>query len=263
MGIGSIMARRWARALILVSSWLWLICGVCGFAMMLAFLPNVYGKIEANGQMPKAAITAMKYTMMVFLAVFYVVIPGIFVLFYSGKNVKATCEHRDPRQRWTDKCPLPVLAVSLVSAFTVVSMFSMGIYKWTIPFFGRVLSGTNGAIAVLVLALVLVYITWGTYKLDIKAWWCALLVYVGWSLSGIVTFSTVSMKELYERMGISGEYLNMIRRYNTLWESGMCIGLGFWIIIVLAYLIYVRRYFKGASLNKSGEGTGKISELVN
>jgi hypothetical protein len=243
MGIGSVMARRWAHALILVSSWLWLICGVCGFVMVLAFLPNMYDKMEANGQMPKAAITVMKYTVMAFLAVFYVVIPGIFVLFYSGKNVKATCEHRDPRERWTDKCPLPVLAVSLVSAFTAVSVLSMGLYKWTIPFFGIVLSGTNGVIAILVLALVLAYIAWGMYKLDIKTWWCALLVYIGWAFSGIITFSTISMRELYDKMGFSSQYLNIIKWFGTSYESGTCLFLGFWVIVVLAYLIYIRRYF--------------------
>jgi hypothetical protein len=243
MGIGSIMARRWARALILVSSWLWLIGGVCGFVMMLTVIPNMYDKMEATGQMPKAAITVMKYTMMAFLALIYVAIPAIFVLFYSGKNVKATCEHRDPRERWTDKCPLPVLAVSLVSAFSAVSMLSMGIYRWTIPFFGSILSGATGAIAVLVLALVLAYIAWGTYKLDVKAWWCALLVHTGWAFSAIITLSTVSTNEIYDKMGFSSQNLDMIKRYSMLQAPSMCLFLGFWVIVVLAYLIYVRRYF--------------------
>jgi MFS family permease len=256
IGIGSIMARRWARALILVSSWLWLICGVCGFVLMLMIIPNMYDKMGESGQMPKAAITVAKYVVEAFLAVFYVVVPGVFVLLYSGKDVKATCEHRDPQERWTDKCPLPVLAVSLVSVVWAVSILSMGIYGWAIPFFGSIVSGTNGAMMILALALVLAYIAWGTYKLDVKAWWCALLVYIGWAFSGIITFSTVSMNELYEKIGFSGQHLDMIRQYSTLWEQGMCLFLGFWVIIVLAYLIYVRRYFVGASLDKSEQGAG-------
>jgi hypothetical protein len=252
MGIGSIMARRWARALILVSSWLWLIGGVCGFVLMLAVLPNMYGKMGESGQMPKGAVIVMKYVMMAFLALIYVAIPAIFVLLYSGKNVKATCKHRDPRERWTDKCPLPVLAVSLVSAFSAVSILFMGgIYKWAIPFFGSVVSGTNGATMILALTLVLAYTAWGTYKLNVKAWWCALLVHAGWSYSAIITFSTISIEELYGKMGFSSQHLDMIRRYGVLRESSVCLFLGFWAIIVLAYLVYVRRYFIGASLSKS------------
>jgi hypothetical protein len=34
LGIGSIMARRWARALLLIFSWSWLIMGICMTAVM-------------------------------------------------------------------------------------------------------------------------------------------------------------------------------------------------------------------------------------
>jgi hypothetical protein len=188
-------------------------------------------------------VTLMKYVMAAFWAVIYVVIPSILVLFYSGKDVKATCEYRDPQERWTDKCPVPVLAVSFVSVVWAVSMLSAGIYKWTIPFFGSMASGTAGAIVISVLTVVLVYIARGTYKLDIKAWWCALLVHIGWSLSAIITFSTVDMEKFYENMDFSKQQLDMMKQYGTLWGPGMSLLLGFWAIVVLAYLIYVRRYF--------------------
>jgi hypothetical protein len=243
MGIGSIMARRWARALVLVSSWVWLITGVCAFVFVLVILPDISSKMGESGEIPKDAVLLMKCLMGSFLALFYVGIPGAFVLLYSGKSVKATCEYRDPRQRWTDKCPLPVLAVSFVFAVWAVSMLSMGLYKWAIPFFGSVVSGAMGAVIVLVLALVLAYIAWGTYKLDIKAWWCALLVHIGWSVSAIITFSTVSMEEFYEKMDFSRQQLDMMNRFNVMWESGMKLFIGLWAVAVLAYLIYVRGYF--------------------
>ncbi len=250
MGIGSVKARRWARALILISSWLWLIGGVCGFISILVILPNMFDKMGASGEMPKDAVIIMKYVMAALWAVIYVVIPGVLVLFYSGKDVKATCEYRDPQERWTDKCPLPVLVVSFVSAAWAVSILSMGIYKWTIPFFGSFVSGMTGAIVILVLTLLLAYTAWGAYKLDIKAWWCALLVHIGWSFSAIITFSTVGMDKFYERMDFPREQLDMMKQYGTLWESSMSLILGFWAIIILAYLIYVRRYFIDA-LQKS------------
>jgi hypothetical protein len=247
MGIGSVRARRWARALILVSSWLWLVCGALGFVFMLRVIPNMYDKMAESGQIPKAAVIVMKCGIMTFMAVFYVIIPGLLVLFYSGGNVKATCEYRDPQIRWTDKCPLPVLAISLINVGWAISILWTGIYKWTIPFFGSILSGTPGAIVVLALILLLAYTAYGTYKLDIKAWWCALLVIIGWSLSAIITFSRVNIQTYYDKMGFSGQQLESMKQYSALLGSKMNLFFGFWAIVVIAYLVYIRRYFIGAS----------------
>jgi hypothetical protein len=132
MGIGSVKALRWARALILISSWLWLICGVCGFVFVLVMIPNMYDQMSLQDDIPAEMVVVMQYMMIAFMAVIYVIIPGIFVLFYKGKHVKATCEYRDPKIRWTDKCPLPVLGVSFVCAIWAVSMLSMGASSWTL-----------------------------------------------------------------------------------------------------------------------------------
>lgn len=247
VGIGSVKARRWARALILISSWVWLICGACGFVFILLLFPNMYDQMGESGQVPMEAVIVMKCVMMAFMAVLYVVIPGLLVLFYSGKHVKATCEYRDPQVRWTDKCPLPVLGVSLVCAFWAVSMLYTGAYKWTIPFFGVVLSGIPGAIVILVLALLLAYIAWGVYKLDMKAWWCALIVLVCWFFSTIITFSRVSIESFYDKMDLPEQTLEMMKQYSTLLGSTMSWFLSFWIIIILAYLTYIRKYFIGDS----------------
>jgi len=240
MGIGSIMARRWARALILVSSWFWLVCGVLGWVIMLWVISNMYDKMAESGKVPQAAVTAMKIGAMAFMAVFYVIIPGLFVLFYSGRNVKATCEYRDPKIRWTDKCPLPVLAISLMTATWAISMLSMGIYKWTIPFFGIILSGTAGAILILVLILLFSYAAWGLYKLNIKAWWVTMLAIIGWSASTIITFSRVNIQDYYDKMGFSAQQLESVKQFNM---QNMSWFFSLWAVAVIVYLLYIRKYF--------------------
>jgi len=189
--------------------------------------------------------------MMAFMAVFYVIIPGLLVLFYSGKDVKATCEYRDPHVRWTDKCPLPVLGVSLVCALWAVSLLFMGTYGWVIPFFGTILSGIPGAIVIFVLILLLAYIARGTYKLDIKAWWCVLLVNIVWFLSTIITFSCVSMQTFYEKMNFPEQQLEKMKQFIVLWEHIMYLPLVFWVVVVGVYLLYIRRYFTIASSQAS------------
>ena len=49
MGIGSIKARRWARALVLVSSWLWLISGTVGLIFVLLLMPDMYDRMGQSG----------------------------------------------------------------------------------------------------------------------------------------------------------------------------------------------------------------------
>lgn len=243
MGIGSIKARRWARALLLVSSSVWLICGIGGLIFMFLFIPSMYDQMAKNTQMPRSAVIVMKSVMVGFMTVFYVIIPAALVLFYGNKNVKATCEFRDPQVRWTDKCPLPVLAVSLISGIWAVSMLFMGFYGWTMPFFGFILSGMTGAGAALIVMLLSAYVAWGTYRLDIKAWWCSLLLTITWALSTSITFSRVSIWDFYEKMNFPKQQLDMMRQYDMLQTSTLAVLAGLWSLGLLAYLLYIRRYF--------------------
>ncbi len=253
MGIGSIKARRWARALLLVTSWIWLVGGIVGFIYLLLFMPDMFEKMGENEQMPAGAALIAKYVVMVFMAVFYVIIPTVLILFYGSKNVKATCEFRDTKVRWTDKCPLPVLALSLMFGFWAVSMLSMGLYGWTIPFFGFILSGVKGAAVVLVAMLLLVYVAWGTYRLTIKGWWCAVLLVVGWSVSAVVTFSRVSMLDYYEKMNFPEQQLDAIKQYSIPQGNSMVLFCGLWLVGFLGYLLYTRRYFVRSAEQESDQ----------
>lgn len=243
MGIGSIQARRWARALLLVTSWFWLISGIMGLVFMLVFLPDMYDQMCKNGPMPRQIAAVIKYMMIGFMVVFYVIIPGAFVLFYGSKHTKATCEQRDTHVRWTDKCPLPVLAVSLISGFWAACMLLMGFYGWAIPFFGVILSGIAGAVVVLVGALLLGYVAWGIYRLSINAWWCAALLIIIWGVSTAITFSRVSLMEFYEKMKFPAQQLEIMKQLALPQAPWMVLFCGLWVVIALAYLFYTRKYF--------------------
>ena len=244
MGIGSIKARRWARALLLVSSWIWLIGGINGLVWMLLLMPDMYGQMAESGQTPPGVVVIMKCVMTGFMAVFYVIMPGVLVLFYGSKNVKATCEFRDPHVRWTDKCPLPVLAVSLLFGCWAASMALMGFYGWAFPFFGCVLSGTVGALVALVFALLSAYVAWGAYRLRIKAWWCSIVLTIAWTLSVGITFLHVDMCEFYEKMHLPEQQMEMLRKVAMSQGPTMALFMGFWAIGFLGLLLYTKRYFK-------------------
>src|SRR6185312_10267534 len=122
LGIGSITARRWARALLLIFSWSWLVMGIMTCAIMILILPKVIANIKssapADHPVPSEVVTTMAITMAFFFAVIFIAMPAVWTFFYSSRHVKATCDARDPVVRWTDACPLPVLGVSIWLAFS-------------------------------------------------------------------------------------------------------------------------------------------------
>jgi hypothetical protein len=244
MGIGSILARKWARALILITSWLWLISGLIGFIAILLFMPAIFSSLAAGEEMPGEAAVIVQSIVTTFLAFILIVIPGAFVLFYGSRHVKATCEQRDRQVRWIDKAPLSVITLSSILGCMAISMPLMGLYRWTTHFFGVLLSGIPGAAIVLVYAVLFAYAAWGTYKLQVKAWWCGFLSTVALEVSMVITFSRVSLGEFYQKMGVPQERLEIIQRLDLFRDPRVLILGGLGIIGFLGFMIYTKRYFK-------------------
>src|ERR1700722_8182255 len=48
LGTGSVMARRWARALLLIFSWAWLVMGIFMTIFMAFFMPKMFANLPAN-----------------------------------------------------------------------------------------------------------------------------------------------------------------------------------------------------------------------
>lgn len=247
LGIGSIQARRWARALCLVASWLWFISGITGMLFMLLFMPDMYEQMSKDGQMPANLVIVVKYVTFGFLAIIYILIPGAFILFYGSRNTQATCEQRDPKIRWTDKCPLPVLALTLMAGCCASSLPFMGLYGWAVPFFGIIVTGGAGAGIALIFLVLLVYITRGLYRLDLKAWWCAVGLALFWGASCAITFSRITLMAFYEKMNFPAQQLEIMRKMSFTQSHSLTYACLFWVLLVLAFLLYTKRFFQKAT----------------
>lgn len=243
MGIGSIQCKRWARALMLTSSWFWFLGGLSALLFMAVIMPDMFAQARANQPIPAAAMAVIKFITFAFMTLIYVILPLAFILFYGNRHAKATCERRDPHVRWTDRCPLPVLALSLISVSCAAWMPFMGTYGWAVPFFGIVLTGTYGAIVVITLMFMLGFVAWGLYKLNMKAWIGSLLLSVGWGVSSIITFSRISMVEYYEKMNFQPQQLEIVKPMAERMTPWMIIFPALWVVAGLMYLLYVRKYF--------------------
>jgi hypothetical protein len=254
LGVGSIRARRWAWTLTVVLSWMWLIVGVLGVVGFAVFAgPMMSTSIEQQAKMPPQALVFIQIIAGAAVACIYVLLPGVFVVFYHRESVRATCRRRDPEIPWTDRCPMPVLALSIFLALSVVSMPLALVQGPVIPLFGVLVSGAAGAAVVLSVTLAMAYLAWGSYHLRMPAWWGTLLLCIVGTLNVAVTFSRVDLMEMYEKMHMPAAQLEMMRK------SGMVemmsrsmpwmglVGGAVW----LGYLLYVRRYFVGKALGDS------------
>lgn len=242
LGIGSVKCRRWARTTLLVTSWMALVFGLAGVAYWFYFAPRIFAAIAEQGNAPAPMMDVMRTVTTVFMFVFYVLGPSALVLFYGNRHVKATCEARDPQTRWTDRCPPQVLALSYMFVLWGVSFLSMFAYKFTVPFFGRVLSGAAGAAVTIPVSVITVWAAWGLYKLKMNAWWTSLTVSLVFFLSTAITFTRVPLMKYYEHMDFQPDQLKLLSAMNMDKDPVVGAFMAIWVVAFLGYVVYTRKY---------------------
>lgn len=247
LGIGSFMARRWARALLLIFSVSWLVIGMVTTIGMVFFLPKTFANLPATpGQaaLPPGAIAGMVVGVTLFLGFFFVLLPAVWTFFYASRHVKTTCEMRDPVTRWTDACPLPVLALCLWLWFAVPFTLLMPVlYHGVIPFFGMLLSGLPGSLYCLLVAALYAYCAWRLYKLDVCGWWLTLIAMLLYAVSGLITFARHDMAEMYQLMGYPQAQIDQIQKMGMFTGNSMIWMMLFCTVPFLGYILFVKKYF--------------------
>ena len=250
LGIGSIQKRRWARALLLIFSWSWLIVGIVMTVVMPFFMAKVFANLPPDAKtgqpaMPPAAITGMVIGMTIFCFVFFVLVPAVWVFFYQSRHVKATCEARDPVTRWTDACPLPVLGFCLWTWLAVPMMLVMALTGLAVmPCFGMFVSGLTGGLFCLVIAAVWGMAGWWLYRLDARGWWLILIATVLFMVSALLTYAHHDIIEIYQLQGLPQAQIDQIQKMGLF--TGNRMG---WLTVLcslpfLGYLLFIKKYLR-------------------
>jgi hypothetical protein len=239
LGIGSIMCRRWARALLLIVSWSWLLVGVMMAGFMAVSLPRIMEPLQPGPVLVGVIIG------FVIMGVIFLVIPVALVCFYQSRNVKATCEAHDPARRWTDACPLPVLAATLWFGVGALSVLPMPLaYKSVMPFFGVLLTGLPATLLFVVWSVGSAWLAWAFYRLKPAAWWVAVVAFALVSISSVITFARVDLMEMYRLMGYSQQQLEQIQKYNFFTGRTMVVWTAFCMVPWIGYLLWIRKFFR-------------------
>jgi hypothetical protein len=253
LGIGSVQSKRWAHALTLVTSWYGLVTGALITVLLTAALPVTVRSALAQAQQnvpagPSPAIStgvmAVILTLIIiFAAVFLILVPISFVVFYSRTDVAETCRRRDPIPRWTDRTPLPVLGASVVLAIGALYLLVVGLTTPVFPFFGKYLTGIAGSVCFLVTGALDTYLAIALFRLQSSGWWIAVVTVPIRLLSIALTYARADLMQAYSKMGMSDEQLKMLSA-NPMLRGRVFLWWGLMSMVLLfGYLLWLKRYF--------------------
>lgn len=248
LGIGSILVRRWARTLILMLAWTWLITGIVHTALTAFLLPAMtkWMLLGADyGSDVEHLYPIVIGVVLVMMGTLLVALPGALILFYGSKHVRATVEARDPRLSWTERRPQPVVLLSVTHAVLAYLLVVIGLmYRFTVPLFGMLATDWSGAGVVLASTAVSVYLAVALYERRPSAWWIATGLAAVWTVSAVMTFLRVPVGAYYVAAGMPPETLQLLAAMGDLtWVtvssivaiSGAYVG----------YLVYAKRFYRG------------------
>lgn len=242
LGIGSIRARRWARAIILALSWMWLILGVLISIGLVVMSPHMF---DALGQEQASMKPMIIGCMSVFFGLFFVVLPLIFVLFYRRPNVRATVEAVDAVPRWTDGVPLPLLIFSLwILSGAVCMLFFSSMYT-ALPVGPWMLRGVSALAPILAIAGVMLFIGIGSLKRMRAAWWTALVLLIVGVVYGAAFMRKIDVAAWYEAMSMPIDPRQMEMMQSMYSSPFFYLSMAVMWALYLGLLLYLRRYFFG------------------
>jgi len=252
LGVGTFLAKRWARKIMLILSWYGLSAGLLAILFFVFFMGSFFDTAFSSApNMTSSTGSGVKIAMMVMMGIFYIILPGIFVLFYQSKYVLSAVEYYDPQENWMDACPTPVFAVSFISALGALSMGILGlmILGTFLPFYPVMFPVWAIALFLLVMFAALTYISIGFYRLDMKAWWTALILVIIGSVASFFMFKMMDPMSAYQQMNVPAAQLEQMKKSGMfdMFKSMSNVG---WLMMIpyLAYLLFVRKYFlKGES----------------
>ena len=242
LGIGSIRARRWARAMALVTGWVWLATGVLSLVVIAVVLPQT---LSAAGASPGSIACGLGVAALILL-IFLVALPLAVVLFYRRDDVRRTAEWRNPSPDWSDRATPTVLGVVVALAFGgVVCLLSVPFLR-AIPILGSVVTGIPAALLLLVFSALSFLLAWGTWRQSAAAWWGLVALQV-FGLVNFLTLRSLDMAAYMKQAGYPDDQIRQAASMNILGSAFML-----WMAVVvslalLGFLVAIRRHFRGQS----------------
>ena len=142
----------------------------------------------------------------------------------------ATVERLDPKARWTDRVPLPILAVILVLAFGAVAMIA-NLANPVLMLFGRPITGAPATMTQFAFAGLSAVLAVQLYRLKESAWWTLILLQIAGVVVAVAIIATTDSATTPPDIAQIHRDPLFIAVFAATW------------IGYFAFLVYLRRFF--------------------
>jgi hypothetical protein len=259
MGVGTIYARRWARAVMLIVCWPWLLNMVAFLIFLVVMLRPLMARLQdASGAVfpsagsfpsgetlpPGAHVSpAMLIAIPLGLSLFLTILPLAFIVFYTRPGVRHAFETAHTRPCWTDGRPLSVLALAFVMWIGAAGCLA-GVFYGAFAAFGTMLTGAPAVVASLVAAGACAWLGLGLYRMSFTGWWANLGFAVLLHLSWWMTLSRLGLEGILGTVQSDPERMQALRQsgLTALFESPWLVLLS--ALIWIGVLLGMKRHFR-------------------
>jgi hypothetical protein len=197
LGIGTLRIRKWARALTVIVSSIWLAGGsVLTLFYSLLLLTTRWSTLPGRGQ-----DTTFVLVSLAILFLFFIFFPSLFLWANTRTRVAQLFQSLDRQPVWTDRFPLPVLLLLFSNGLIILFILIMLFSNIPFPFFGFFLFHTPSQIA-WIGALILSILAFSKiFQLEKSGWYFHFILFVLSFLSGIITFfvrGKIALKKFFD-----------------------------------------------------------------
>jgi hypothetical protein len=230
------------------ASWFWLISGTLAFFGAAVLLPRMLPRFLAPGSVEYGSALG---SIIFFALLFLVVAPLVLVLFYSGRNVKATFRLRHPGGSWAEKCPPPALSLFLLMCFQGVVLLLYVLIPMPFLLFGAAIDGAPGTALWVFFGLAMLYAGSLAYRVRGIGWLLSAGLIGVVFLSSIITFVAGGPEAVFGAIGGGageGALFEQVFRDLYLWVMGSML------LFYSCYFAWLRRYFPKPLLQRKDAG---------
>jgi hypothetical protein len=233
----------------LVVSGFWLGIGLLSTLVMGFVLPTLMH--QQAGKHHAGSDRAFMVVMIAIATIFGVLLPAVFLFFYTRKSVRATClaprgaQIASAAAGETPAAGFPVpLAIlgglhALGSLFVLAGLFVMPV---TIMF-GTVLHGAAAVPILLAYVVAFGYAAWMIFRKELIGWQLALVITGFGIISMLVTcLRQPDMLQLFREMGYGSQALDLYERFPHFLLLTW-VGTFVMMAVYIAFVLYTRKYF--------------------
>lgn len=185
LGLGHLRLKRWAYELVLTFSIAWLLSGLP--FTLIALLMFIQAKDP----------TLIRFLLVLPLAaLIYPIAPILIFRSYRSHDIRCTFEAADPSPSRLAAIPLRLRVLCLELLLLMLALHGMILLHGLFPFFGRMLFGLDGIVALDLLLVLLAVLTWGLASQRPWAWWGTLILFALLTLSTLLTLPAWSLRDL-------------------------------------------------------------------